>query len=277
MVIIIISFVVQILVEMIPVSSSGTVTLMQSLGNLFFDGDFEKNFSKYYGDIVQWPTVFVLGIYFFPLWSEYLKQCFSELSASLQKKRLDFPKSSAFFLVFCIIVADCVTAGLYMILSYIGVAWWPLWLGFACTTVIVWCTSYIGKRYEQENQWTISKALILGFSQGFALLPGVSRLGTTFFVARLLGFSAKKAFEYSFLLEWPLIVAAGMRGLWHALDVDSAIMGQLLSCPFLFSTLSATIVSYGILRWSALLSQKKEWRYCAVYTALCSIIAWWVL
>ncbi len=51
---------------------------------------------------------------------------------------------------------------------------------------------------------------IVGFMQGIAVIPGISRSGTTISTARLFGVSRKEAGEFSFLLSIPAILAAFM-------------------------------------------------------------------
>ncbi|MFS8507540.1 MAG: hypothetical protein LVQ75_05700, partial [Candidatus Babeliales bacterium] len=54
--------------------------------------------------------------------------------------------------------------------------------------------------------------LVVGIAQGLALLPGISRFGSTFVVGRFLGFSSMQSFQYSFLIAWPLMFAAWVKG-----------------------------------------------------------------
>ncbi len=52
------------------------------------------------------------------------------------------------------------------------------------------------------------KGLVIGIAQAFAILPGISRSGSTITMARLLGVDGKKAAEFSFLLSIPAILGA---------------------------------------------------------------------
>lgn len=58
-----------------------------------------------------------------------------------------------------------------------------------------------------EMSWKF--ALIIGFAQALALIPGTSRSGITITAALMLGFNRDSSARFSFLLSIPLILAAG--------------------------------------------------------------------
>lgn len=64
------------------------------------------------------------------------------------------------------------------------------------------------KRFVKEAKLTNLNALMLGLGQGFSVLPGISRSGTTTSVLLFEGFEPEKAFRISFLLSVPSVFAA---------------------------------------------------------------------
>jgi len=66
-----------------------------------------------------------------------------------------------------------------------------------------------GKKYIGEK-FTWKKSLIVGLSQAVALIPGISRSGSTISAAIALGISREKAARFSFLLGAPAIFGAGL-------------------------------------------------------------------
>jgi len=67
------------------------------------------------------------------------------------------------------------------------------------TGFIVWSTRYtITKGERQEPRW--GDALVIGCAQAFAILPGITRSGTTVATAMALGMSPLAAAEFSFLM-----------------------------------------------------------------------------
>lgn len=69
---------------------------------------------------------------------------------------------------------------------------------------------YLGKRFGWQRQNShdtrMRDSVLIGISQAVAILPGVSRSGTTISAARILGWSAADAFVFSFLLAIPAIL-----------------------------------------------------------------------
>lgn len=57
---------------------------------------------------------------------------------------------------------------------------------------------------------SIFKALVIGFSQGLAIAPGISRAGTTIAAGMLLGLPRNLAAMFSFILSIPAILGAGL-------------------------------------------------------------------
>jgi len=62
----------------------------------------------------------------------------------------------------------------------------------------------------------LNDTIIIGFSQGLAIFPGVSRSGSTITAGLALGLQRETAARFSFLLSTPIIMSAGLKS---ALDL----------------------------------------------------------
>jgi len=60
---------------------------------------------------------------------------------------------------------------------------------------------------DDVEQVTLKQAMIIGFAQIFALIPGTSRAGSTIIGALLVGLSRRASAEFSFLLAFPVMSA----------------------------------------------------------------------
>jgi undecaprenyl-diphosphatase len=91
-------------------------------------------------------------------------------------------------------------------------------------------------------------AIVIGFAQALALVPGVSRSGATLTAGLFLGFDRTSAARYSFLLSVPAVVLSGLFELRKIGDEGGA--GFL---PTAIATLLAFLVGYAtiafLLRW----------------------------
>ena len=112
-------------------------------------------------------------------------------------------------------------------------------LCFLFTAVMLFTAAKCVKGRKTAKAMTVKDALIIGFFQGLAILPGVSRSGSTISTGLLLGYSKEYMVTYSFILSIPAIlgacvldipeiVAAGMVYSWPVIIaglVSSAIVG----------------------------------------------------
>lgn len=85
-------------------------------------------------------------------------------------------------------------------------------LGFLVTAMVLILGERIGRRVRQHVDTLSSQSwrrvLLIGIAQACAILPGVSRSGSTISVARALGFSRSAAIDFSFLMAVPIIAGA---------------------------------------------------------------------
>lgn len=78
--------------------------------------------------------------------------------------------------------------------------------GFLLTALILFLGSYFAGKPKKESELSLKSAFLIGVAQSFAILPGVSRSGTTISAARLLNWSPYQAVVFSFLLSIPTIL-----------------------------------------------------------------------
>lgn len=66
------------------------------------------------------------------------------------------------------------------------------------------------KKQKDLGHITKTHALVVGLSQAFAIIPGVSRSGSTMTAGLALGFKREDAAKFSFLMSVPIIFGAGL-------------------------------------------------------------------
>ena len=71
---------------------------------------------------------------------------------------------------------------------------------------------------------TVADALLIGFSQAFAVIPGVSRSGITISTALFLKYSREESARFSFLLSTPIILGAALLKVRHLFEGGSSVL-----------------------------------------------------
>jgi undecaprenyl-diphosphatase len=87
------------------------------------------------------------------------------------------------------------------------------------------------------EELSVGRGVLVGVAQALALVPGVSRSGSTISMARILGMQRQDAARYSFLLSIPAVVLSGVFELRH-------IGGSLDLGPTLVATIVAFVTGY---------------------------------
>jgi undecaprenyl-diphosphatase len=118
------------------------------------------------------------------------------------------------------------------------------------------------------DQATLNDAMIIGFAQIGALIPGVSRSGSTLTAALFRDLKRDEAARFSFLLGIPAIAGAGVKEFWelHRAHLD-AHGWSVLGFGLLIASLSAFAAIWGLLR---ILERYSAWPF-AVYRGLMGI------
>ncbi|MGH8135317.1 MAG: undecaprenyl-diphosphate phosphatase, partial [Steroidobacteraceae bacterium] len=75
--------------------------------------------------------------------------------------------------------------------------------------ILMWLADWLGAKRRDEYSVGWRDALLVGFAQALALMPGTSRSGVTMTMARAIGLTREGAARFSFLLAVPGIAMAG--------------------------------------------------------------------
>jgi undecaprenyl-diphosphatase len=87
---------------------------------------------------------------------------------------------------------------------------WLVALNLAVFGVIILAIDQLGKKQKNLDKLTWKNSLIIGISQALAIVPGVSRSGSTMGAGLILGFKRADVARFSFLMSIPIIFGAGL-------------------------------------------------------------------
>jgi undecaprenyl-diphosphatase len=261
--------VIQGLTEFLPVSSSGHLVLFQKMfgmkhAELFFD------VAVHLGTLVAVIVVFRLEI------KKIIKALVQLIFLAgpkitiLQKVESDPQLKMALLIVIGSIptaILGFLFAGIVDRLFTSGL---NTGLMLIVTGLLLWLTrqKVASKEQAQSNRLTPKNALIIGTVQGLAIIPGISRSGSTISIGLMLGIDREIAARYSFLLSIPAIIGAGLLSF-----KDSLFQKDLAIETALLGALTAALVGYAALKALLQMVKKGRLHVFAPYCWLVGILA----
>lgn len=111
--------------------------------------------------------------------------------------------------------------------------------------IVLGIADRIGGTDKTLKQLTLRDALLMGFAQALALIPGVSRSGATLSMGRFLGYDRETATRYAFLLAIPAVIGAGLFELKEIPHGDNLYGWG----PTLVATVVSFVVGYAAIAW----------------------------
>lgn len=252
---------VQGIAEFLPISSSGHLSLFQHFfglteAGLFFDvllhlGTLIAIFVYYWRDIVNLVKAFL----------RLVTGLFSKKKKGARKGRKDPGARMILMLIvatlplFVILPIKDKVESLYSNTIFVG-----------CALIVTGCILFFSDRMAKGKKTirsaTLLDALLVGVGQALAVVPGLSRSGTTISAGMLRGFSRKFAVRFSFLLSIPAVLGANIISIGDA--VAAGIDTSLLPA-YIAGTVVAAVSGYFAIRLVNSLADKGKFGSFAYY------------
>jgi undecaprenyl-diphosphatase len=249
--------IVQGITEFLPVSSSAHLILLRRfMGWNELSASQELTFDV----ALHTGTLIAVLIYFASTWLRLLRAAFSPKQqnsvASASKMPVSASPATSDRLLFWFLMAATIPGAIagkllestaedyfrqqiaLIAFAMIGVALLMLW------------SEKIGALHKPLSATTLGDALVIGAAQAFAIIPGVSRSGSTIAAGLFRGMTREAAVRFSFLLSTPIIAGAAiLKGLHlrhqpvsHEMLV-SLLLGIIVSAVVGFASI-AVLVRY---------------------------------
>jgi undecaprenyl-diphosphatase len=231
--------IVQGLTEFLPISSSSHLAIVS---RVFFTGDAGASFTA----VSQLGTEVAVLVYFARDIGRILKAWFNGLFVKSHRGNVDY------------------RMGWYVIIGtlpivVLGVAFkevirgevrnlWVIATAMLVFSAVIAVAEYIGKQTRHVEQLTWKDGLLVGLAQCLALVPGVSRSGSTISAGLLLGLDRELSARFGFLLGIPAVLASGLFSLpdaFHPVTEGMSATGAQL----LVSVVIAFLVGYAAIAW----------------------------
>jgi undecaprenyl-diphosphatase len=127
---------------------------------------------------------------------------------------------------------------------------------------------------EGLDSITWKQALVVGFAQCLAMVPGTSRSGATIISGMIAGIPRRAATEFSFFLAMPTMLAATVLSLYKYGDQLSNENLSAIVVGFIFAFLSALVLVRAILRFVS----KHSYKPFAIYRIIFGcVVGLWAL
>lgn len=243
--------IIQGLAEFLPISSSGHLSVFQNFfgmsssasDNLFFDvllhlGTLAAVFVAYWGEIKGMILEFftMLGLRKLPR---------GQKPDRLSRRLIFFIIVGTLPLLVVLPVKDYVD-GLYGNTFFIGFA-------FLLTGTLLFLSDRMTRGNKDLKSSTITDALLVGCAQAVAVVPGLSRSGSTVAAGLARGFSREFAVKFSFLLSIPAVLGANLLSLVDAVQngIDWSLMPMYIA-----GVVTAAVSGYLAIRLLKFITQR---------------------
>lgn len=242
--------IVQGLTEFIPVSSSAHLIIVPwLLEPLTGIGDFGLSFDL----ALHLGTLVAVLVYFRDDWLRYLGAGI----ASLRERRLAGDHDR---LLGWLLVVGCIPgalAGMFLdsfVESFFhqpgsahqSSAMLVLAGMIVALAVLLWLAERMARHVRPFSEIGWRDAILIGLAQAAAVLPGVSRSGSTITMGLFLGLQREAAARFSFLLAAPIIAGAGAKKMFDAVQEG---LGASELAIFVAGFISALVVGYLCIRF----------------------------
>lgn len=256
LVVVILLGIVQGLTEFLPVSSSGHLVLLENIFGI-------QDASLFLNVILHCATLLAVVIFYRQKIWQLIKKPFQPLNYYLVI-------STAITCLIVLLFSDFFES------SFSGVllAW-----GFLLSALFLFFTEYLSRKYSKQGMIYqnvgYKQSILLGIFQGLAILPGISRSGTTLCAGIVMGIDKKQALDYSFLMSIPIIIAslvfelckADFNAVFNDVSVVNMLIGGVVA--FIFALLGIKLMMKVV--------EKVQYKWFAVYLLLLSIVTIFVI
>jgi undecaprenyl-diphosphatase len=210
--------------EFLPVSSSGHLVLAQHL-----IGDFKQP-GVLFDVLLHVGTMIAVAIYF---WHDL-----TGLVSSLWRR--DELAEKQRFMVGLLVAGSVPTAVIGLLFKdfFISLFERPdiVCIMLLITGTLLWAAERLRRRQSSNKQMTFVDALVAGTVQGCAIIPGISRSGSTIAALLMRGIDGETAARFSFLLALPAVFGAAILSMKDIGQVNDSTL-----LPYIAGTLAALV------------------------------------
>ena len=196
---------IQGVAEFLPISSSGHLALFQAF---FGMEDVEAN-HMFFTVLLHFGTLISVCVVYWRDILDMIREFFLGIAALCGRRDTGVTPPPARRLVLLIIVATLPLFVMVFLNDAISTLFAnPILVSCAllATGFVLYFSDRMAKGHKTAKNATVADALIVGCGQALAVIPGLSRSGTTISVGMMRGFDRAFAVRFSFLMSLPAVL-----------------------------------------------------------------------
>jgi len=147
----------------------------------------------------------------------------------------------------------------------------PFVVGSALIIValMMWAGERVGSESHNLGQVNLLDSIIVGVAQAFAVIPGVSRSGSTMTARLFRGMNRETAARFSFLRSSPLIAGACLKKGW---EIHHSGLPADMRMPFLLGIIVSAVVGYAVIAVLIRYLERRTFAVFVVYRVILGVI-----
>lgn len=248
--------IIQGISEFLPISSSGHLALFRALLN----NDLQAGIT--FEIVVHFGSFCSIVLYYRKRLGGILADFFKSLSPSaLKEQRFKTDPNTQLSLFILLSMIPAMLVGFTLKDTIESLFDSPVFVSamLLVTGLILYSTKFVSQHTKEINA---GRGLLMGVAQAFAIIPGISRAGSTISTGLLLGVKRDTAANFSFLMVLPVLAGAMLLAFkdLYELGVENVQVMVLI-----IGFLSSFVMGYACLAYLLKLLKRDKFHYFAFY------------
>ena len=147
----------------------------------------------------------------------------------------------------------------------------PMIVGTALILIalFMWAAERLSRRDETLDQVTLVDSIVVGISQAFAVIPGVSRSGVTMSTGLFRRMTRETAARFSFLLSTPIIAGAALK---KGMEIRHEGLPPEMRLPFVVGIVVSGLVGFAVIAWFIHYLERRTFKPFVVYRLALGVV-----
>ena len=143
-----------------------------------------------------------------------------------------------------------------------------LGIAFLITAAVLCISEKVGRQVKGKEDITYKDALVIGGAQAIAIMPGISRSGSTLSAGLIMGLKKAEAVTFAFMMSIPIIAASAVLGVKDIIEAPGAFDWTIVVAGMI----AAGVSGYFAVRFMVDFFKKNSVKIFAIYVAVLGVL-----